>query len=136
MANGLKKNLQVLADQLRNAREAIELDIITGRDKWRRKDYAGALHTFIFGPPAEVFEHMHRWVFYGFMGWLVWCGAGLSTTIFIAPAAPTAAPTRISSDALESTGSVPEPAVQCPPLRRSRGRARGRGAARWPRTPR
>jgi hypothetical protein len=66
MNNKLSRNADVLRDQFDNAADAIELDIMNAKRKWGQGDRLGALHTYIFGPPAELFEHMHRWAFYLF----------------------------------------------------------------------
>lgn len=64
MADGWKKNLEVLLEQWDAAAVAIKADLANAAKYWRCKRYWKGLHTFIFGPPAEIYQHMHRWVFY------------------------------------------------------------------------
>jgi hypothetical protein len=70
LKNKLARNWSVLKDQAEDAREAIALDIETGNRKWRDRDRWGALHNWTFGVISEVFEHMGRWLFYGFLIWV------------------------------------------------------------------
>ena len=61
----LDTNWRVLKEQAQTAWVHIKLDISNGVMRFRDGDYAGAFHNWIFGPPAEITEHAHRWVFYG-----------------------------------------------------------------------
>jgi hypothetical protein len=63
------KNASVLLEQVHDTRIAIALDVARAGRKWDEKDYLGAAHSIIFGVPAEITQHMHRWVFYGFLTW-------------------------------------------------------------------
>lgn len=65
--DGLKKNWQILQEQAEEAWIYILVDIHNGRQAWKAGRYGRALHNWLFGPPAEVFEHMHRWIYYAFL---------------------------------------------------------------------
>jgi hypothetical protein len=62
--NKLKTNLRVLKEQRAEAMVYIDLDIESGKKKWREGDYLGALHNWTWGVVGETFEHMPRWYLY------------------------------------------------------------------------
>jgi hypothetical protein len=64
MADGWKKNVEVLKEQAGNAWIAIKNDLRNARTYYQEKRYGKAIHTLLLGPWAETFEHMPRWYFY------------------------------------------------------------------------
>lgn len=65
MSDGPGKNIDVLKQQVKDAKVAISADIEQGKVFWKTGEKLRALHSWTWGPVGEVFQHMWRWVMYG-----------------------------------------------------------------------